>query len=330
DLTAYIVTLPAHKYELFFNIESDRMENLVLREFYSERDVVTEERRQVYENNTMRHYLLKLNALFYTASPYRNPTIGWYSDIRNYTTEKLRTHISRYYRPDNAMIVIAGNIDTSKVYESAKKYFGDIEVPETEIPRVVTREPDPVGVKRFEIRDRAASRVDILFHTTGFPQRDIYKLDVVENILSGESGRLYQRLVQEEGLCSEVDAQNRWAKRDGRFHIWAQLLPHADHEEVETIILDEIKTLSAEEPAEHELTRTRNQLEKHFVFQLKDLERLSDNLAYFENFSSWQDLFRYTEEINSVEETADVVQEYLNPDFRTVGYLIDEKENRND
>ena len=95
DITAYIVSLPSNKVELFANIESDRMENLVLREFYSERDVVTEEWRMRYKNRPENMYFSRLESQFYTANPYRNPTIGWYSDIRNYTRSKLKNHINK-------------------------------------------------------------------------------------------------------------------------------------------------------------------------------------------------------------------------------------------
>jgi predicted Zn-dependent peptidase len=110
DITAYIVSLPANKVELFANIESDRMQNLVLREFVSERDVVYEERRMRYENRPVNNYRMILEAMFYSAHPYRTPTIGWASDIENYSTAALKDHISKYYRPDNAVIVLAGNI----------------------------------------------------------------------------------------------------------------------------------------------------------------------------------------------------------------------------
>ena len=91
DMTAYIVTLPKNKVELFYWIESDRMANPVFREFYSERDVVLEERRMRWENQPDGRYWERLNAIFYTASPYRNPTIGWPSDIRAYTRENWST-----------------------------------------------------------------------------------------------------------------------------------------------------------------------------------------------------------------------------------------------
>ncbi|ERP39345.1 M16 family metallopeptidase [Chitinivibrio alkaliphilus] len=326
DITAYIVTLPAHKTELFFNIEADRMENLVLREFYSERDVVTEERRQVYENNGKNHYLLKLNALFYTASPYRYPTIGWYSDIRSYTREKLRKHIGRFYRPDNAMIVIAGNIDPEQTYDTIKRYFGDIKTPDTPLPMVVTREPAPLGVRRFEVLDDSETpRVDILFHTPGHGDSSRYALDLLQNMLSGTSGRLHRRLITEENLAVSVGASNRWAIADGRFHIWAELLPDACHRSVEEIILEEIDALAQHEPSSFELEKTQNQLEFFFIKELRNLERLSDNLAYFQKFGDWRELLNYTENISAVTSTKSAAQKHLNKDFRTVGYLINKK-----
>ncbi len=329
DMTAYIVTLPANKLELFANIEADRMENLVLREFYSERDVVTEERRMRYENKPTNNYWLRLESMFYAASPYRIPTIGWYSDIRNYTRDKMTQHIQKFYRPDNALLILTGNVDTTTAFPLLERYFADIARPETPLERVVTKEPAPIGEQRLSVTAEAKPRLDIMYHTPGFPHADLYKLDMLENILSGRSGRLHKRLVDEERLCTAVGAGNRWRIADGNFHIWASLTADADPSKVEAIILEEIEKLSHEDPSAEELERTRNQIAVYFARQLTKLESLSDNLAFFAKLGRWQELYDYETKISAVTSTKEAVTLWLKPEHRTVGTLIS-KEKKHD
>lgn len=331
DLTAYTVTLPANKVELFANIEADRMENLVLREFYSERDVVSEERRMRYENKPKNRYNLLLQSVFYTASPYRLPTIGWESDIQNYTRSKLTEHIKKYYRPDNAVVILAGNIDSTSAKTLIGKYFSHIKRPNKPLPRVVTTEPAPMGEKRFTVYAQSTPRVDIIYPTTKAFSEDLYKLDVIESILSGRSGRLYKRLVDDEKLCSSISAGNRWRKDKGMFYVSAQLTELADPKIVEKIILEEIEKLSKEEPTTEELERTINSIRFYFVSQLQKLESISDNVAYFENLGDWREIYNYEDKIAAVKTTSDVVKKYLNPRYKTVGTLLTEtKETSNE
>ncbi len=326
DLTAYIVTLPANKVELFFNVEADRMENLVLREFYSERDVVTEERRMRYDNRPIGRYWERLNSLFYAASTYRNPTIGWYSEIRNFTVEKMQEHIDKYYRPDNAMLILSGNISVEKAKELTATYFGPIEKPNKPLEAIVTREPDPIGEVRFTHISDGEPRLDMMFHTPGYPDSSLLALDVVENILSGTSGRLYKRLVEESQLCTNAGAGNSWQKHEGYFQIWASLKAGTDPKAVEAIILEELEKAATSEPSEAELLRVKNKLKFNFLGGLSDLEGISDQLAFFSKLGNWKQMLTYADDISAVKSTSWAVEKYLDPDYRTVGILINPKE----
>ncbi len=326
ELTAYIVTLPANKTELFFNIEADRMENLVLREFYSERDVVTEERRMRYDNRPIGRYYERLMALFYVASPFRLPTIGWNSDIRNYTREKLQKHIDKYYRPDNAMLILSGNISPEKAEKLAQKYFAPIPKPTEAIDPIVTREPAPIGNISFTHVTDGEPRLDMIFHTPGYPDSALYALDVIENLFSGKSGRLYKRLVEEERICINAGAGNAWNNYDGSFHIWAKMKADTDPALVEEIILEEIERARTEEPSEAELLRIKNRLRYNFLTGLESLEGISDQLAFFTKLGNWKKMFTYADDIESVEATTWAVERYLRPEYRTVGIMINEKE----
>lgn len=327
DMTAYIVTLPKNKVELFYWIESDRMANPVLREFYSEREVVTEERRMRYDNRPIGRYWERLNAVFYLAHPYRLPTIGWMSDIRNYTRQKMEEHVRKFYTPDNALIVMVGNFDVNEAKKQIKRYFGAI--PRAKIPKqeVVTREPEPIGQTRFTVRDNGEPRMDIIFHIPGYPDDALNKLDIIEGIFSGRSGRLYRRLVDKEGLCTDAGAGNEFRLHNGSFHIWADLKNNTDPKKVEKIIFEELAKVSKKRPTQKEIIRITNEIRMSFVTGLKSLEGLSDRLAWFERLGDWKDLLEYPEKIRAVkpEEIPAIAAKYLNPEYATIGMLLPEK-----
>ncbi|MBD3239940.1 MAG: insulinase family protein [Chitinivibrionales bacterium] len=324
DMTAYIVTLPKNKLELFYWIESDRMANPVLREFYSERDVVTEERRMRYENRPVNRYWERLMGLFYIAHPYRIPTIGWMSDIRAYTREKLSSHVARYYTPDNALIVLAGNVDTTQAMKSIQRYFGHIPPASKPKQEVVTREPAPIGQTRFVVHDEAEPRIDIFFHTPGYPHDDLYRLDIAEGVLNGRSGRLYKRLVLDEQLCTDAGAGNSFRLHDGYFHVWATLNGDASPDTVERILFEELEKLAAAPPSEREMLRIKNTIKMSFVSGLTSLEGLSDRLAWFERLGGWRDLLDYPNRINAVEPSSvpDAAGQYFERRHATIGWLL--------
>lgn len=330
DMTAYIVTLPQNKLELFCWIEADRMQNPILREFYSERDVVTEERRMRYENRPLSRYWEKFMAHFYTAHPYRIPTIGWMSDIRAYTRSKLRDHVNRFYTPDNAVIILVGNVKPVEAMALIKKYFEKIPRAAKPKEEIVTREPNPIGETRFTVHDDVQPRIDIMYHIPGYPHDDLYNLDVIQEIMSGRSGRLYKRLVDKEKLCINAGAGNAIRLHNGYFHAWAALKSDADPKKVEAAMLDEINKLKKETPKKREMERIKNSIQMYFVTRLKSLEVLSDQLAYFERLRTWEDLLEYPKKIEAVtpETIPAIAEKYFSSELKTIGFLLQEKKDK--
>lgn len=329
DMTAYIVTLPKNKVELFYWIESDRMRNPVLREFTSERDVVMEERRMRYDNRPLGRYWERLNALFFIADPYRNPTIGWASDIPAFTRAKLEKHINRYYTPDNAVLVLVGNIDPLRAKKDIERYFGMI--PRAKEPReeVVTREPAPIGETRFTVYDDVSPRIDMMFHLPGYPNDVLYKTDIIEGIFSGRSGRLYRRLVDEEGLCTNTGASNNIQLNDSYFEIWAELKNDIDPARVERIMREEIIKAANKPPTLTEMLRIKNEIRMSFITDLKSLEGLSDRIAWFERLGNWKNMLTYSDRIAEVkrEEIPAAVRQFIDPSKMTIGILLQKQKN---
>ncbi len=334
DITAYIVTLPKNKTELFYWIESDRMENPILREFYSERDVVTEERRMRYDNKPVNKYWEMLAAKFYSAHPYRLPTIGWMSDIRAYTREKMSNHIKRYYTPDNGMLILVGNINPEEELKKIKSYFEKI--PRAAKPKdvVVTKEPAAIGETRFTVHDNAQQRIDILFQIPGFPNNDLYSLDVIEGILSGRSGRLYNRIVKQDAIGTGAGGSCSYKFDTGYFHVWATFKNGTDPKKVEDALIDELNKLKQNSPSKNEMERVKNSINMHFIKKLKSLEGLSDQLAFFELYGGWEGMLNYPGEIAKIksENIPAIATTYFNKELSTTGLLLskDIKEKNND
>lgn len=324
DMTAYIVTLPANKLELFYWLESDRMRDPILREFQSERDVVIEERRMRYDNRPVNKYYERLNALFYIAHPYRIPTIGWVSDIESHTRIDMEAHVRRYYTPDNAIVVLAGNVDAKKALADIKRYFGTI--PRASQPKreVVTREPAPSGQTRFTMRDKADPRIDIMYHTPGYPSHDLYALDIIEGVLNGRSGRLYRKLVTELQWCTDAGAGNSVRLHDSYFQVYATLKDNANPDSVEAVLQKELAALASTKPQQREIDRVKNAIRMSFVSGLKELEVLSDRLAWYQRLGNWRDLASYPDSIAAVvpDSIPGVVARLLKPELATVGLLL--------
>jgi len=324
DMTAYIVTLPKNKIDLFYWIESDRMKNPVLREFYSERNVVTEERKMRTDNKPINNYWERLNAIFYVAHPYRQPTIGWMSDLRSYTREKLEQHVNKFYTPDNAVLILVGNIDPKQSLRKINQYFGAIPPAKPSKTEVVTREPSPIGVTTFTMYDNSNPRIDMLFHTPGHPDPDLYRLDVIDKILSGKTGRLYNKLVNETGLCIDAGAGNDSRLHNGDFSVYAVMKNETNPDSVQKIILDEIARISSNPPSTFEMERVTNEIKMSFISGLNSLEGLSDRLAAFERMGSWKDMLAYPDIIASIkaEEIPAIAKKYLDPSKMTIGKLL--------
>ena len=298
-MTAYIVTLPKDKIELFMWLESDRMQNAVLREFYSERDVVREERRMRYDDKPTGRFFETMNSLIYEAFPYRVPTIGWPSDIMNLTREMADEHYRKYYKPRNAILVLAGDLDTTSTMEMVKKYFGNIPAGEA-FPPITVRDPEQVG------------------------DSSLYALDIAEGVLNGRSGRLYKRLVEEEKLAVSVKAGNSPNKYVSEFSVMVSLRLDADAEKVEKIVWEELEKLKTEPVSEREFQKVKNRTYAGLVRSFTDMENVATMLAWYEMYGDYHIFLNWADELEKV--SAAAVQEAAKKTFvrsqSVAGFLL--------
>lgn len=325
DLTAYTVSLPANKLELWASLEADRMKNPVLREFYTERKVVMEERRRSYDSEPDGMLYENLLAAAFTVHPYRNPTIGWMSDLEHLTLEETRSFLTGYYAPVNTVIALVGDFDSSAAIGLVERYFGDIP-PGVPVPPVTAVEPPQRGEKRVAVRFDAEPQLSIAFHKPTLPERDDYVFDLIAEILAGgRTSRLYRSLVLEQQLATSVSAYGApGARYPNLFVISAK--PRSPHtaREVENAIAAELQRLTSAPVASEELERARNRLRVDLLRQLKENEGLAHMLGYYQSVAGdWRYLARYDAALAGIDAEAvrAAAQRYLVPENRTVATL---------
>lgn len=325
DGTTYIINLPANKLELWAAIESDRMQNAVLREFYTERQVVAEERRRSYDAEPEGKLWETYIANAFNAHPFGQPTIGWMSDIENLTRTKAERFLHEYYAPNNAIMAIVGDIDAAKTIALVEKYFGAIP-PGKPVPPVAVEEPAQQGEKRTEVIGDAEPEVMVGFHKPTLPSADDYVFDVIDMMLTnGRTSRLYKKLVQEKQLATSVSAFSAPGSRYPNLFIIGAT-PRAPHTvaEVEAAIYDELERLKTEPMTQEELQQILNKLEFEESRQMTTNGGLARNLTEYEAVAgTWRYLIEHRQKVAKVTpaDVARVAAQYFTRENRNVGYL---------
>ncbi len=195
DLTTYQVSIPANRIELWARIESDRMVNSVFREFYTERDVVMEERRQRAESDPDGKLVETYLATAFLAHPYRRPVLGWPSDMKYLDMDYMRSFYKKTHAPNNTVIAVVGDIHPSSVRKIVEKYFGGIP-PHKSSLSLITEEPRQSGERRVDVSFAAEPQMMMGYHKPPPPGFDDYVFDVIESILTrGRTSRLFKVLV---------------------------------------------------------------------------------------------------------------------------------------
>jgi predicted Zn-dependent peptidase len=325
DSTAYMISLPANKLELWAVIESDRLRNAVLREFYTERNVVMEERRRSYDADPEGKLWESFLAAAYQAHPYRQPIIGWMSDIENLSRTKAESFLHRYYAPANAVVAIVGDIDPVKTIALVEKYFGSLP-PGVPVPPVATVEPRQLGERRIEILDDSEPQFMIGYHKPTIPEPDDYTFDVITMLLAeGKNSRLYKKLVVEKQLASEVSAFYGPASRYPNLFV-ISAVPRSPHsmQEVEEAIYGELEILKQEPVSLRELQQVLNKLEADEVQALSTNGGLAYRLTEYESVAgTWRYLTEHRAKVAKVTpaEVLAAARKYLVPDNRTVASI---------
>ena len=328
DYTAYFENMSTDRVQIPIDLESDRMQNLLLREqdFRTERMVVMEERRLRTEDNPQANLQEHMEAIAFLTSPYHWPTIGWKEDIERFTLDDLKAYYRTYYNPVNAILVVVGDFKREELLPKIERAFGSIV---KGVPPNQERDVDPKqsGERRVFVKKEAQLPYLVMgYHVPNLREPDSYALEVTAALLSaGKSSRLYQSLVREKRLVLSVDADHSLLSRDpSLFYLSAELLPGKEVKEVENALDQEVERLKKELVGAHELEKARNQLEASFIFSQDSLFSQAMLLAQHEIALTWRAFDDYLPSIRKVspEDVQRVVKKYLIQENRTVGILI--------
>ncbi len=325
DGTTYLINLPSNKLELWAAIESDRLQNAVLREFYTERSVVMEERRRSYDADPESKLWETFVASSFLSHAYGQPTIGWTTDIENLTRTKAEQFFQNYYAPNNAIIAVVGDIDTKATIAMVERYFGSIK-PGKEIPPVTAMEPKQSGERRIELVAEAEPTLIMGFHKPAINTPDDYVFDVISMILgNGRTSRFYKKLVIEKQLTTDIGAFDAPGNRYPNLFV-VSANPRAPHtvKEVEDAILAELDLLKTTPVVERDLQRILNKMDYEEARRMGTNGGLARNLTEFEAITgSWRYMTEQRSKIAKVS-AADIMRvakEYFTNENRTIGYI---------
>ncbi len=320
DFTVYFINVPANKLELWFWMESDRLLNPIFREFYAERDVVREERRLRVESTPTGKFDEQFDALFWQASPYAWPVVGWPSDLEGITRAEAQAYFDLNYAPNNIAACLVGDFDPAEALRLANKYFGRLpRNPETP-PPVRTREVEPLAERRMTASAETEPQVEIRYLTVPDGHRDDYALTVMGALLSGRTGRLYKSLVLDQKVATSAGGGPNSLKWAGFFSLSGVARPGQTPEQVEQALYKEIETLQTTPVGDRELRKVKNRFAADAFRRVQNNFALMLQLLVAEHGRGWQSFNEDPRRIEAV--TADDVQRvatrYFAPEARAV------------
>ena len=338
DYTAYYEEWSADNVELSFDLEADRMRNLVIddAEFKKEINVVLEERRMRTDDSPESLAMEAAEAVAYLTSPYRYPVIGWEADIKGMSAADLRAWYQRWYGPNNAIVVVVGDVQPEAVLALAKRYFGPLAASDIAPPKA-RPEIEQNGTKRV-VLNSAKARVPFLVmaykapvlaqvsRNEGVAAWEPYALDVLAAMLTGDdSARLKRELVRGREIATSVSAGvETTARLPTLFSVSAVPAEGVSLEQLEQAITAQLNGLAAHPPTAAELERIKTQVVADTVFQQDSMPQQAMTIGALEAVGlGWQYRDSYVAKIQAVsaEQVLAVAKKYLVPDGLTVANL---------
>jgi len=304
DITNYYLTIPKENLETAFWLESDRMLNLAFtdKSLEVQRQVVIEEFKQSYLNQPYGDVWLLLKPLAYKQHSYRWNTIGKdISHIEKARMEDVRAFYKKYYNPDNAIMVLAGNISTHEAKELCEKWFADIPSG-NKIDRNIPVEPVQQEARDLSVvRDVPSDALYMAFHMCDRLHPDYQATDLLSDILSnGPSSRLNRRLIKEKAVFAELDAYISGDKDPGLFVFSGNPVEGVSLQEAESALWEEIERIKNEQIEEVELEKVKNKMESSMVFGEVSVLNKAMSLAYYESLGDAEGLNREIEKYRMI------------------------------
>jgi zinc protease len=332
DYTAYFQTLANDRLPIAFELEAERMRHLTLpeEEFKKELEVVKEERRWRTDDDPESLTLERFNANAYEASPYRNPVIGWEADLNEMQVGDLRAWYRTWYAPNNATLVVVGDVDPEQVFALARQYFGPLKA-EPMSPLKHRDEPEQRGEKRLLVKAPAKEPYLLMGYKTpalGHADEDWepYALEMLASVLDGgSSARFSRELVRGTQVAASADADySAFSRLPGLLALDG--IPAKGHsvDDLEQALLAQVERVRTEPVAEDELERIRTQLIAAKVFERDSVFAQAMQIGRLETVGlGWRLMDQYVEHLSRVtpEQVQAVARKYLIPDNLTVAVL---------
>jgi zinc protease len=339
DYTWYFQSIANDRLELCLKLEAERMRDVVFdeKEFLKERDVVAEERRRRYEDDPQSLTYERFMAAAFVNSPYHHLPIGWMEDIQAYTVEDASHWYKTWYAPNNAVLVVVGDVEPDQVYRFAKKYFGPLKP--SDIPRLKPRDEIPqLGSRRIKVHD-ARARVPYLLMgykapvlNTAKEPWEVYALEVLAGILDGgESARLSSNIIRGQQLAVSAGiGYNPYSRLTDLFTFVATPVGTVSVQTLEAALLKEIEKLKTEKVSEAELARVKAQVVAADVYQRDSMHYQAMRLGVLETVGlGWRRLEEYIPSVQAVtaEQVQAVARKYLVDRHLTVAELVPQATN---
>jgi zinc protease len=328
DLTAYTDWFPASALEPMLEMEADRMQGLTFTPsvLESERGVIASERRMAVENNNDSLLEETVRATSIMAHPYHWEVIGWMSDILSWRRDEVSQYYRTYYAPNNAVMIVVGDFDTSRALEQIKKYFGPIAA-SAPPPPVTTTEPPQLGPRQVLIRKEAQAPCFLMvYHAPAWKEADFPALFVLEKaLLQGESSRLYRRLVREEKLALYVGGGIQETIDPLLFSFYVKPRPGVDLDRIEAVIEEELAKVEGAGLTDREFQKGLNIIRSSFYFGRQTISGQANLLGSAEVlYGGFQQAFIYMDRFAGLrkEQVQEAAKKYLLPSQKTVGKLI--------
>ncbi len=334
DQTHYYIKTASKNLSMTLDLFAELMHNLKLtdEEFQKERNVVAEERRLRTDNNPMGYLYFRVFNTHYVYHPYHWLPIGFMEDILSWKIEDIREFYHRYYQPENAILVVAGDIKPETVFTEAEKYFGQIKN-EHRIPDVTAVEPKVDGAKRA-ILHKESNQVDtiaIVYSIPNYEADDQVVLSAISHILSnGKSSRFEKKLVHEKHLVNQIYGYNMEMKDPGVFLVMALCSSGVAPETVEKEILSELEKLKNGDVTQAELDKVKINTKAEFIYSLESSNSVASLYGDYLVKGNLKPLLEYEEKLDKItlKDISDVAKKYFDHDLSTTVILKKHEETK--
>ncbi len=325
DYTHYYIKSSTKNLQESLSLFAELMQNLSLKdeEFQTERDVVAEERRWRTDSSPLGYLYFRLFNNAYIYHPYHWTPIGFMNDILNWKIEDIKDFHQKYYQPNNAILVVTGDVEPQEVFKQAEAKFGGIKN-HTTIPEFKFVEPKQDGPKRVTIhKESEVEFLAIAFHIPDYTHKDQVALSMLSEILfSGKSSRLYKKLIDEKQMVNSIYAYNMENKDPGLFIFLATCNAGVKAKDVEKELVKEIELLKTKEVSKEELLKVKNNTKADFIYSLESSTSVANLYGSYLVRGDITPLMEYEDRVNAMDtkQLLEVAKKYF--DFETSTTVI--------